>query len=99
MKIFEVTTGQEIRSFDVENLFIWSVAYSPDGKHFLSGSSHGKMYLWDTSSGKPVRAAVGSEGGMDPRVNAVAFSSDGEYALSGGSDNSVRLWNAKNLVA
>jgi len=98
MKIFDIATGREIKDFDVKNLFIWSVAYSPDGKYVLSGGSRGKMHLWDTSSGKSIRTVVGSEGGMDPRVNRVAFSPDGEYALSGGTDNSVRLWNAKNLT-
>jgi WD40 repeat protein len=100
MKIFDVATGEEIRDFKLQYIlenFIWSVAYSPDGKYVLSGSSKGKMILWNASLGKSIRTVVGSEGFMD-RVTAVAFSSNGEYALSGGSDNTVRLWNAKNLT-
>ncbi|MEN6360037.1 MAG: caspase family protein, partial [Smithella sp.] len=97
MKIFDVTTGGEIREFKIITN-IWSVANSPDGKYVLSGGSGGKMVLWNTSSGQPVKTVVGSEGILDPRVNAVSFSSDGEYALSGGSDDSVRLWNTKNLT-
>ncbi|MDP3111388.1 MAG: hypothetical protein Q8M71_04730, partial [Thermodesulfovibrionales bacterium] len=98
MKIFDVATGGEIRDFKVKDLYSWSVAYSPDGKYVLSGNSGGKMNLWNTSFEKSIRTVVGSEGFLDPRVNAVSFSLDGEYALSGGSDNSVRLWNAKNLT-
>ncbi|MBU1745265.1 MAG: WD40 repeat domain-containing protein [Proteobacteria bacterium] len=98
MKIFDIATGRESKDFDVRNLFLWSVAYSPDGKYVLSGGSRGKMDLWDTSLGKSIRTVVGSEGGLDPRVNAVAFSPNGEYALSGGTDNSIRLWNAKNFT-
>jgi WD40 repeat protein len=102
MKIFDVATGEEIRDFKLQKIlenYIWSVAYSPDGKYFLSGSSGGKMILWNTSLGKSIRTVVGSEG-FTPlnRVTAVSFSSDGKYALSGGSDSSVRLWNAKNLT-
>ncbi len=97
MKIFEVATGGEILDFKLKNN-IWSVAYSPNGKHVLSGSSDGKIDLWDTSLGKPVRTVAGSKSFLDPRVNAVSFSADGEYALSGGSDDSVRLWNARNLT-
>ena len=97
MKIFEVATGRVIRDFKIKQN-IWSVAYSPDGKHILSGSSGSKIDLWDTSLGNPIRTAVGSENFLDPRVNAVSFSADGEYALSGGTDDSVRLWNAKNLT-
>jgi len=97
MKIFEVATGRVIRDFKIKQN-IWSVAYSPDGKHVLSGSSGSKIDLWDTSLGNTIRTAVGSENFLDPRVNAVSFSADGEYALSGGTDDSVRLWNAKSLT-
>ena len=101
MKIFDVTTGGEIRDFKLKYIlqnYIWSVAYSPDGKYILSGDSGGKMTLWNASLGRPVKTVVGAEGLFDRRVQAVAFSLDGEYALSGGSDNSVRLWNAKSLA-
>jgi WD40 repeat protein len=98
MKIFEVATGREISNFKIKNN-IWSVAYSPDGKHVLSGDGGGKIGLWDTAFENPVRTAAGSDRVFaPPRVGAVAFSADGEYALSGGSDDSVRLWNAKNLT-
>ncbi len=103
MKIYDVATGGEIRDFKLQMFlenYIWSVSYSPDGKHVLSGNSNGKMVLWDTSLGKSIRSVVGSDGSflVPAVVNAIAFSPDGKYALSGGSDNSVRLWNAKNLT-
>ena len=97
MKIFDVSTGAEIKNFKVQQN-VWSVAYSPDGKYVLSGGSGGKMDLWDISSGKAIKTVEASGGLMDPRVNAVSFSSDGKHALSGGSDNTVRLWNTNNLT-
>jgi hypothetical protein len=101
MKLFDVATGRKIRDFELppfENLS--SVAYSPDGKHVLSGGGHteGVMILWNTSFEKPIKTVVGSEGFSYPSVRTVSFSSDGEYVLSGGSDNSIRLWNAKSLT-
>ena len=102
MKVFEVETGEEIRSFKLEsNPYVaWSIAYSPDGKYVLSGGSVGKMTLWKTSSSKSIKTVIASDGFIQNHamVTAVSFSSDGEYALSGGSDNTVRLWNAKNLT-
>lgn len=100
MKIFDVATGEEIRDFKLKEIlehFIWSVAYSPDGKYILTGNSKGKMTLWNTY-GKSIRTVIGSDSFMDPRVNAVSFSADGQYALSGGNDNTVRLWDAKNFT-
>lgn len=97
MKIFDVATGKRTRDFEVQDN-VWSVVYSPDGKNVLSGSSDGKIDLWDTSFGKPIKTVEGSGGFLDSRVNSVSFSSDGGYVLSGGYDNSVRLWNAKSLT-
>ena len=92
MKLFDVSTGEEIRDFKLQQ-YVWSVAFSPDGKNVLSGGSDGKMDLWNISSGKAIRTVEASGGRMDPRVNAVCFSLDGKLALSGGSDNTLRLWN------
>ena len=35
-----------------------SVAYSPDGKHIVSGSSDNTVKIWDAHSGKEVRVVV-----------------------------------------
>jgi WD40 repeat protein len=101
MKLFDVATGGKIRDFELPPFQdVSSVAYSPDGKYFLSGGrlGQGTITLWNTSFAKSIKTVEGSQGFSYPSVNAVSFSSDGEYALSGGTDNSVRLWNTKNLT-
>ena len=35
-----------------------SVAYSPDGKHIVSGSCDKSVKIWDAHSGKEVRVVV-----------------------------------------
>jgi WD40 repeat protein len=102
LKIFDVSTGEEIRDFDLRDTgAVWSVVYSPDGKYVLSGHGN-ELILWDIASGRPVKRGKGKRGGFltpVPRgMNAVAFSSDGRYVLSGGLDNIVRLWDAKSLT-
>jgi len=38
LKLWEVATGQEVRSFEEHTDYEMSVAFSPDGKMVLSGS-------------------------------------------------------------
>ena len=62
------------------------VRFSPDGKYFAAGG-RGLAYLWEASSGKPVRH-VGE--GDDP-VFTVAFSPDSS-CLAEASGKTIRLW-------
>ena len=40
------------------SLRVTSVAYSPDGKHIVSGSCDRTVKIWDAHSGKKVRVVV-----------------------------------------
>ena len=37
---------------------VWSVSYSPDGKHIVSGSRDRTVKIWDAQSGEEVRVVV-----------------------------------------
>ena len=38
--------------------YVFSVAYSPDGKHIISGSDDKTVKIWDSSTGKEVSVLV-----------------------------------------
>ena len=38
--------------------YVHSVAYSPDGKHIVSGSRDNTVKIWDAQSGEEVRVVV-----------------------------------------
>ena len=64
------------------------MAFSPDGRHVLSGSSDKSLKLWDTSTGQLLQTFEGNSAW----VYSVAFSPDGRWVLSG--SNTVKIWDA-----
>ncbi len=90
LKLWEVATGKELRSFTGHTGSVSSVAFSPDGRFAISGggtSYRGELKLWDLATGEEVR----SFSGHSSDVKSVAFSPDGRFGLSG-SDRTLKLW-------
>jgi WD40 repeat protein/serine/threonine protein kinase/tetratricopeptide (TPR) repeat protein len=68
----------------------FAVAWSPDGKRFLTGGTDRAARLWDTATCKLVDKPL-----FHPdAVVAVAFSPNGKTFLTGCNDDRVRLWDA-----
>jgi WD40 repeat protein len=71
---------------------VWSVAYSPDGRHIISGSHDRTIRIWDAETsdavGKPLK-------GHTDCVWSVTYSPDGRRIASGSSDSNIRIWDAE----
>ena len=91
VKLWEMSSGREIRTLVGHFAAVNSVAFSPDGKFVLSGSSDTTLRLWDLALGHTVRMFTGSRSS----VSAVSISPDGRQALSAGLDPMVRLWDVE----
>ena len=58
---------------------VYSVAFSPDGQHIVSGSEDNLVKVWSVSGGKEVASLAGHASS----VCSVAFSPDGQHIVSG----------------
>lgn len=89
LKLWDVASGENVRSLTGQSNVILSVAFSPDGIHTLSGSDDHTLMLWDLSNGRMMRTLRGHT----YYVKTVAFSPNGKFALSGSDDSTLKLWD------
>ncbi len=91
VRLWDVSSGQTLRTFSGHSSGVWSIAISPDGQILASGSDDQTVRLWDISSGKALRTLQGHTGW----VWCVAFSPKGKILASSGADQTIRLWDVK----
>jgi RNA polymerase sigma factor (sigma-70 family) len=88
--LWDIATGQEVRTFPGHQNWVNAVAFFPDGQRLISGSADRTIRLWDLTTGQEVRRWQG-----DPKgVSCLVLSRDGKTLFSGGGDQTIRLWEA-----
>jgi WD40 repeat protein len=68
--------------------WVWSVAFSPDGRSLVSGSADGTIRIWDTHTGRLRRIIIGHGGD----IYSVAIKQDGDILAGGKLDGAITLW-------
>lgn len=66
-----------------------SIAFAPDGSWLVSAGADHSIIIWQTSSGRQLRALTGHKA----YVRSVACSSDGRLIASGSNDFTVKVWD------
>jgi WD40 repeat protein len=89
VKLWDVASGQEIRTLEGHRSGVTSVMFSPDGLTLASGGLDNAVKLWDVASGQEIRTLEGHSDG----IKSVGFSPDGRTLASGGYDSTVKLWD------
>ncbi len=107
-RIFDTASGAQIKEFGHATIpggaftnvgrvahQVSALAFSPDGKHFLSGNLRGEYKLWDSATGTVVRqfkSVDEAAGTMMNTAPSVKFSPDGKTAVAA-SLASTRLFD------
>ena len=80
IKLWDIQSGKEIRSFEGHTFFVNSIAITPDGKHIVSGSNDKTIKLWDIQSGALYVTFVSFDGN-----EWLTWKTNGEYNCSNGA--------------
>jgi len=87
------TGGQTLKALTAHRgTQVHCIAFSPDGRQLVSGSSDNYILLRDAQKCSLVHTFKGHADG----VWTVAFSPDGNLIASGSSDSTIRLWGHHN---
>jgi len=89
IKLWDIATGNEIRSFTGEGGYCESITVRDDG-YFVSGATWGgtvSIHLWDINTGRKIRSF--NDGGIE----TVCFNPDGSRLISGNASGDIKLWD------
>jgi WD40 repeat protein len=95
IKLWEVATGREIRTFPGHTGEVVELRFSADGRWLASTSEDCTVRVWDVRTGKELRTFRGH---TDITSNAV-FSPDGKRLFSASCDGTVKVWDLTPLHA
>jgi WD40 repeat protein len=90
VRLWDATTGKELRHFEGHNGPVVCLAVSADGKRAVSGSDDGTVRLWDLESGHEVQLF-----GAQHTPSGVALSADGRLMLAA-CHNAVPVWEVES---
>ncbi len=82
--LFDPNPGKDGISFSEG----FSIVASPDNKLVAFGQSNGLVNIYETNSGKLIKAFTAHQG----RLYSLAFSPDGQSLLTSGGDRTVKIW-------
>jgi WD40 repeat protein len=90
--LWDVATQKSVNEPVRRKGSISALAFSPDGKFFLSASTDACADLWDTKTG----ARIGQQIKHAAPVLEAALCPEGRLLVTAGEDGVVRLWDARS---
>jgi WD40 repeat protein len=90
IKLWELSTGREVRSFLGHTASINQIDFSSDGKYLISANGDATARIWEVATGKELHSVKPDE----ERVTDVAYDPKGKFFVTVGFGQKVRVWDA-----
>jgi WD40 repeat protein/transcriptional regulator with XRE-family HTH domain len=92
IKLWDVSTGQELITMIGHTDWIGGLAFSPDGKRLASTSLDGTVRIWSLAPGQEIVTVASPGAGYGTRV---VYSTEGREFLTNGGDGTATIWNSE----
>ena len=86
--LWNLASGELLRSFPSHNGAVYDLAFSPDGTVLASASGDSTCKIWQVATGERLDTLNQPEG----EQFRVAFTPDSKSIVAAGADNRIRLW-------
>jgi len=91
-KIFDVATGEFVRSFEGHTHHVLGVSWRADGRLLATSGADNVIKIWDVRTGDQQRTIAG----FGKEVTAIHFVADGSNVIASCGDKTVQMKNADN---
>lgn len=88
VRLWNVTSGEQMTALTGHSGWVVSVSFSPDGSKIATGSFDKTAKIWDAETGRELLTIVGDSDAPDD----VTFSPDGRVIVFGDGER-IRFWN------
>ncbi len=95
-KLWELSTGREVRSFLGHEASVNCIDFTKDGKWMITSSGDMTAKIWEVATGKEVFSTAPA----DRVLTAAAFSPDSKYFVTAGHPDEAEVWdfNTKKVI-
>jgi WD40 repeat protein len=76
------------------SIALWSVSYSPDGRHLITGDKDGQLIRWYAETGEQLEAKGEASRGA---FLSAAYSPNGHWVVSASEDCTVRVYDVRTM--
>ena len=88
IKLWDVATGQELKTLKDHIDAVYAVAFTPDGKRLISAGADRTVKVWNPETGEKLYTLTEATDG----INAMVVSPDGKRVAAAGMDKQIRVW-------
>ncbi|GEA25616.1 protein TolB [Microcystis aeruginosa NIES-4325] len=100
IKLWNIETGKEIRTFTEHDPNIHYVSFSADGNKLATGNDYGIIKIWNVKNGKQILALTeNNENGDDNHFGGLVFNPDGKtLAVIRQKKKEIELWSLDKKI-